>query len=108
MTKAGPATEITALSVISGRILVHPIRTARAVAAVLPVVTALLSPASARGCTRIWAEDPGTGERRDLTLEEHHGLWTWATVEVLRHTGIRVEELTDGFIGDGRDQAHIP
>ncbi|MFI1035933.1 hypothetical protein [Streptomyces sp. NPDC020951] len=48
-----------------------------------------------RGGTRIWAEDPDTGERRDLTLEEHHGFWTWATVEVLRRTGIRVEELTE-------------
>jgi hypothetical protein len=48
-----------------------------------------------RGGTRIWAEDPDTGERRDLTLEEHHGFWTWAAVEVLRHTGIRIEELTE-------------
>ena len=38
---------------------------------------------------------PGTGERRDLTLEEHRGFWSWAAVEVLRHTGIRVEELTE-------------
>jgi len=37
---------------------------------------------------RIWADDPGTGKRRDLTLEEHHGFWSWAVVEVLRHTGI--------------------
>ena len=44
---------------------------------------------------RTWAEDPGTGQRRDLTLEEHRGFWSWAVVEVLRHTGIRVEELTE-------------
>ena len=44
---------------------------------------------------RIWAEDPDTGQRRDLTLEEHRGFWTWAAVEVLRHTGIRLEELTE-------------
>ena len=44
---------------------------------------------------RIWADDPGTGQRRDLTLEEHRGFWSWAVVEVLRHTGIRVEELTE-------------
>lgn len=43
----------------------------------------------------MWAEDPGTGQRRDLTLEEHRAFWTWATVEVLRHTGIRMEELTE-------------
>jgi integrase len=46
---------------------------------------------------RIWAEDPGpgTGKRRDLTFEEHRGFWTWAAVEVLRFTGIRIEELTE-------------
>jgi len=44
---------------------------------------------------RIWAEDPQTGQRRDLTLEEHRGFWTWATVEVLRATGLRIEELTE-------------
>ena len=37
---------------------------------------------------RIWAEDPQAGQRRDLTLEEHRGFWTWVTVEVLRATGI--------------------
>jgi integrase len=44
---------------------------------------------------RIWAEDPATGKRRDLTFEEHRGFWCWAMVEVLRHTGIRIEELTE-------------
>jgi hypothetical protein len=44
---------------------------------------------------RTWAEDPGTGKRRDLTFEEHRGFWTWAAVEVLRSTGIRIEELTE-------------
>ena len=44
---------------------------------------------------RVWAEDPDTGARRDLSFEEHRGFWTWAMVEVLRHTGIRIEELTE-------------
>lgn len=44
---------------------------------------------------RVWAEDPSTGQRRDLGFEEHRGFWTWAMVEVLRHTGIRIEELTE-------------
>ena len=44
---------------------------------------------------RIWAEHPDTEQRRDLTFEEHRGFWTWAMVEVLRHTGIRIEELTE-------------
>ena len=37
---------------------------------------------------RAWAEDPATGKRRDLTLEEHRAFWTWAAVEVFRLTGI--------------------
>jgi len=44
---------------------------------------------------RVWAEDPAAGRRRDLTFEEHRGFWTWAMIEVLRHTGIRIEELTE-------------
>ncbi|WP_406191781.1 site-specific integrase [Streptomyces sp. NBC_01017] len=44
---------------------------------------------------RIWADDPETGQRRDLTLEEHRGFWTWAAVEVLRATGLRIEELKE-------------
>jgi hypothetical protein len=44
---------------------------------------------------RIWAEDPATGKRRDLTGEEDRAFWTFAAVETLRHTGIRIEELTE-------------
>lgn len=44
---------------------------------------------------RIWADDPDTGKRRDLTREEDKAFWTWAAVEVLRETGIRAEELTE-------------
>ena len=50
----------------------------------------------AKGDTaRTWAEDPADGRRRDLTLEEHRAFWAWAAIEVLRHTGIRIEELTE-------------
>src|SRR6266540_3914839 len=45
--------------------------------------------------TKVWAEDPATGNRRDLGREEDHAFWAWAAVEVLRATGIRVEELTE-------------
>ncbi len=41
---------------------------------------------------RIWAEDPASGTRRDLTREDDHAFWGWAVVEVLRATGLRVEE----------------
>ena len=44
---------------------------------------------------RIWAEDTGTGKRRDLTAEEEHAFWAWAIIELLRHSGIRIEELTE-------------
>src|SRR5206468_200366 len=44
---------------------------------------------------RTWAEDPAGGSRRDLTLEEHRAFWAWSAIEVLRHTGIRIEELTE-------------
>jgi hypothetical protein len=47
------------------------------------------------GAVRVWADDPDTGKRRDLTGEEDRAFWTWAAVETLRHTGIRIEELTE-------------
>jgi hypothetical protein len=57
-------------------------------------LVALISQGDQPGA-RVWAEDPGTGKRRNLTLEDHQAFWAWATVEVLRMTGIRVEELTE-------------
>ena len=44
---------------------------------------------------KVWADDPATGKRRDLELEEDHAFWAWAIVEVLRATGVRVEELLE-------------
>ena len=44
---------------------------------------------------RVWAADPGDGKRRDLTFEEEQAFWTWAIVEVLRSTGVRIEELLE-------------
>jgi integrase len=44
---------------------------------------------------RIWADDPCTGKRRDLSLEEDHAFRAWAAVEVLRLTGVRAEELPE-------------
>jgi integrase len=51
--------------------------------------------ASGSAGARIWAEDPATGQRSNLTLDEHRAFWAWATIEVLRLTGIRIEELTE-------------
>lgn len=44
---------------------------------------------------RVWAQDPVTGTRRDLTLQESDAFWAWAFVEVLSRTGIRLEELIE-------------
>ena len=48
-----------------------------------------------RPSRRIRAEEPGSGTRRDLILEEDNAFWAWAAIEVLRMTGIRIEELTE-------------
>lgn len=47
------------------------------------------------GLGKVWAHDPTTGKRRDLAREERNAFWAWAIVEVLRATGIRVEELLE-------------
>ncbi|MEU8702922.1 site-specific integrase [Streptomyces sp. NPDC048680] len=41
-----------------------------------------------------WAYDKA-GRRRDLSGEEKRAFWAWATIEILRHTGIRIEELRE-------------
>ena len=43
----------------------------------------------------MYAAAPGDGARRNLTLEEENGFWAWAIVEVLRHTGVRIEEMLE-------------
>lgn len=45
--------------------------------------------------TGICVRDPDTGKRRDVALEDERAFWAWATVEVLRATGIRIEELLE-------------
>lgn len=45
--------------------------------------------------TNVWADDPQTGDRRCLNQEEDHAFWAWAVIEVLRSTGLRVEELLE-------------
>jgi integrase len=43
----------------------------------------------------VWVRDPDTGKPRLLNSEEDHAFWAWAVIEVLRHTGVRVEELLE-------------
>ena len=42
----------------------------------------------------IFAED-ATSKARNLSLEEERAFWSWAIVEVLRSTGVRIEELLE-------------
>jgi hypothetical protein len=44
---------------------------------------------------RVWIDDLDSPKRRDVTGGEDRAFWTWAAVETLRHTGIRIEELTE-------------
>ena len=56
----------------------------------------LIRVAPSRSATaRVWAEDRAVGKRRELAREEEHAFWSLATIEVLRSTGIRIEELTE-------------
>ena len=43
----------------------------------------------------VWAEDPETDKQRLVNREEEHAFWSWAVIEVLRFTGLRVEELLE-------------
>jgi len=43
----------------------------------------------------VWAQDPVTTKARLLNREEDHAFWAWAIIEVLRLTGVRVEELLE-------------
>ena len=43
----------------------------------------------------IYASSVEGGRRRNLTLEEDLAFWAWAVIEVLRHSGVRIEELLE-------------
>ena len=43
----------------------------------------------------VWAEDTTSGKRRNLSYEDEEAFWVLATIEVLRLTGIRCEELLE-------------
>lgn len=44
---------------------------------------------------KIWGHEQTSGRRVDLTEAEHKAFWAWAAIEVLRHTGVRIEELLE-------------
>jgi len=37
----------------------------------------------------------GGGPRINITLHDEYAFWTWAVIEVLRHTGLRIEEMLE-------------
>jgi site-specific recombinase XerC len=43
----------------------------------------------------VLVEDTATGEQANVTDGEDEAFWAWAIIEVLRHTGVRVEELLE-------------
>ncbi len=43
----------------------------------------------------VLAENIETGEQNDLSYTEDEAFWSWAVIETLRHTGVRVEELLE-------------
>ena len=44
---------------------------------------------------RVYVIEVATGKKRNLTHEEEAAFWSWATVEVLRATGVRIEEMLE-------------
>jgi Phage integrase family len=73
--------------------LLHAARHARPGGAFTAAGTTLARSVTTSTTASVWAADPATGKRRDLTAEEDRAFWAWATVEILRATGIRAEEL---------------
>jgi hypothetical protein len=75
--------------------LLHAAITAEPGAAFTAAEQTLIRPASTTTSTRVWVMDPTTGRRRDLATEADYAFWAWATVEVLRLTGVRIEEMLE-------------
>ena len=73
--------------------LLHAARATRPGGAFTAAGATLVRSATRPGAVSVWADDPAGGTRRNLTAEEDRAFWAWATVEILRATGIRAEEL---------------
>lgn len=50
---------------------------------------------SVKPSAQVYAISETSGRRHDLTFEEDRAFWAWAVVEVLRHTGVRIEEMLE-------------
>ena len=76
--------------------LLHAARATEAGASFSAAGRTLLRLAPPRSATaKILAQDPANGQRLDLSRAEDHAFWAFAIIEVLRATGIRIEELTE-------------
>ncbi len=73
--------------------LLHAARGTRPGDAITAPGAVLVRSVTGSAAVSIWADDRATGKRRNLTAEEGRAFWAWATVEILRSTGIRAEEL---------------
>jgi integrase len=60
----------------------------------IPWKTADNTPRS-RGNLSVGVENLATNETINLTRREDESFWAWAIIEVLRHTGVRLEELLE-------------
>lgn len=58
-------------------------------------LTRSITPHGDPAAAKIWAHDSSAGKRRDLGFEEEQAFWTWGIVEVLRGSGVRIEELLE-------------
>lgn len=56
-----------------------------------------MSGSARRGIGRdvVLVEDMATGESTNVTKTEDDAFWSWAIIETLRHTGVRIEELLE-------------
>jgi hypothetical protein len=75
--------------------LLHAARTASPGDIITATGQTLARAATRATAAAVWAEDLATGTRRNLSLDEDRAFWAWAIIEVLRATGIRIEELTE-------------
>jgi hypothetical protein len=79
----------------STQALLNAARAARPGAAFTAAGQTLVRSATANTTVSVWADDLSTATRRNLTAEEDQAFWAWTIIEVLRATGIRVEELAE-------------
>ncbi|MGH3220675.1 MAG: hypothetical protein ACRDPY_18585 [Streptosporangiaceae bacterium] len=68
--------------------LLHAARATRPGATFTAAGTTLARAVTSATAVSVWADDLASGTRRNLTAEEDRAFWAWATVEILRATGL--------------------